>query len=268
MEYSRLLEVLKIGDLNHGKGTSDFTKYFQGIRQDTLGKESALASCEKAGLGKNKDDIVFVFHTPAGSENAKRVNAKTFQMQDNPSNIYTLWICVSECLTALRTIKGQTQSHTPNVDLNIEEPDDSQEQYYDEPEEEESEEDFDRDTEEEEIQEDPEDDPAVSHPKNESRVREGFEITAEDIATLMDVCDVKLWSDSPAFHYQGTNYQLSQMDASLYPTNIRPKHWNAKHKDDNYIDKHLGGLVDSVPSFYGQMAQRLQDLLNKKRIQL
>jgi hypothetical protein len=268
MEYSRLLEVLKIGDLTRGKGTSDFTKYFQNIRQHTLGSESALASCDRAGFGKNKDDVVFVFSTPAGSENAKRVNAKSFRVDDNPSSTYTLWICVTNCLSALKTIKGQLASEEEN-DLDLRQPTDSEEQTY-EPEETE---DTDTETNTEEDQDEnatdrPEDDPEVSHPQKESRIRERLSITEDDISTIFEVCDIRLWSDSPAFHYQGSNYHLSQLDAALYPTNIKPRQWDDKHKGDNFVDKHLASLIDAVPSFFGQMAQRLQDLLNKKRIKL
>ena len=78
-------------------------------------------------------------------------------------------------------------------------------------------------------------------------------ITNKDIEDVLEVANVKLWCNCPAQHWQGNNYILSTFDASIHPTEIAPKVWNKKHLDDNFLCKHLGGLVNQIKFYIPQM---------------
>ena len=51
-------------------------------------------------------------------------------------------------------------------------------------------------------------------------------ITEKEILDVLNSAYVQLFCDDPSFQYQTANYTLSQVDASIYPTNIAPKKWN------------------------------------------
>jgi hypothetical protein len=91
---------------------------------------------------------------------------------------------------------------------------------------------------------------------------EGQEVSKKDLLDSMDVCSIKVWSSSPAFHWQGHNYNMSQLGAALYPTNIVPQHWNQPHLhgENAFLDKHLAILFMNIGFYAQQMAQ----MLNKK----
>lgn len=84
------------------------------------------------------------------------------------------------------------------------------------------------------------------------------EITIDDIKDVLRVADVQVFSDDPSFHWQGMNYKLSQLGSSVYPTNIEDKVWGKRHKDNNFMSKHLGGLLDSIDFFIPQMASKFR----------
>lgn len=69
-----------------------------------------------------------------------------------------------------------------------------------------------------------------------------------------------------AFHWQGSNYWLSQLDGSIYPTDIEPKVWNAPnlHGDgQNFLCKHLYGIIRQISFFGNQMASMADKELRK-----
>lgn len=71
-----------------------------------------------------------------------------------------------------------------------------------------------------------------------SRLKDNPNLTINDVKAFLWNTDVKIWSNSPSFHWQGFNYNLSQLDAALYPTNIAPQKWDKIH-GEALIDKHL-----------------------------
>jgi len=79
---------------------------------------------------------------------------------------------------------------------------------------------------------------------------------------LIQASDVQLWSNDPSFHWQGFNYQLSQLDASIFPTNIAPKFWSTKH-GENFLTKHLAQIMLQYKFFANQMAASLEKQLKK-----
>jgi len=262
-----LQEVLQISDLNKDKALSAFTATFKDLRKSTLGSEKALASCEAAGIAENDDDVVFVFTTPSTYGGFKISNPKqNFGLQNSSDGKYRLWVCVVECLSALKAIRGENLGDTEDSDEEETEiPEEDLEEPEPKPEQEE-----DASDEDVEKEQDEEADRLTSTQntnQRESRLyREAFQaITKDEISQIIEVCDVKIWSDTPAFHWQGANYHLSQMDAALYPTNVKPQKWDKYHRGDNYLDKHTQGLVNDLPHFYGQMAQRLTDIVSKRK---
>jgi hypothetical protein len=88
---------------------------------------------------------------------------------------------------------------------------------------------------------------------------DGQEVTKQDILDAMDVCSLKIWSSSPAYHWQSMNYNVTQLGAALYPTKIAPKYWNKFH-GDTFLDKHLANLFRNI-DFY---AQPMASMLNKR----
>jgi hypothetical protein len=97
---------------------------------------------------------------------------------------------------------------------------------------------------------------------------DGQALTLKDMKDAIRVCPVKFWSNSPAFHWQGTNYQLSQLDAAIYPTNIAPQFWNQPqyHGDNNLLDKHLMALLRYLSFFLNNMTAMANKNLQKAGI--
>jgi len=97
---------------------------------------------------------------------------------------------------------------------------------------------------------------------------EGQAVAKKDLLDAMNICAIKVWSSSPAFHWQGHNYNISQLGAALYPTNIAPKLWNQPHLhgEDAFLDKHLANLFMSIDFYAQQMAQALNKKLKANHI--
>lgn len=92
-------------------------------------------------------------------------------------------------------------------------------------------------------------------------------LTQKDIKDILDVSYVQIWSNAPSFHWQGMNFNNSQLDSAIFPTDIAPKQWNKKHGDgEAFLDKHLSQLIDQLPFFRNQMASALTNLLRKEKI--
>lgn len=92
------------------------------------------------------------------------------------------------------------------------------------------------------------------------------EIKPKDIKEILEVSNVQVWSNSPSFHFQGFNYWLSQLDGSIYSTDIAPKRWNASnlHGDGQaFTDKHVYGLIRQMPFFENPMASLLTSKLKR-----
>jgi hypothetical protein len=97
---------------------------------------------------------------------------------------------------------------------------------------------------------------------------DGQALTLKDMKDAIRVCPVKFWSNSPALHWQGTNYQLSQLDAAIYPTDIAPHFWNQPkyHGDNNLLDKHLMALLRYLSFFLNNMTAMANKNLQKAGI--
>ena len=98
-------------------------------------------------------------------------------------------------------------------------------------------------------------------------VFEGQEITEKELKEIFKVSNIQIWSSDPSFQYQGMNWWSSQLDASIYPTDIKPKRWNLpdRHGDDNaFIGKHLTGLINGIAFWLSPMASTLNKKLKDK----
>lgn len=91
-------------------------------------------------------------------------------------------------------------------------------------------------------------------------------ITADEVKEVLEVAYVQLFCNDPSFQYQTANWTLSQVDASIYPTNIAPKHWNLIHGTDNYLCKHLKGLVDQIGFFLNPMASMATKVIKQENL--
>lgn len=83
-------------------------------------------------------------------------------------------------------------------------------------------------------------------------------ITEKDMKEIFDVANVQVFSTSPSFHWQGFNAWCSQIDASIYPTDIMPKFWDQYHGDgEAFLDKHLYGVIRQIKFWMNPMASML-----------
>ena len=92
-------------------------------------------------------------------------------------------------------------------------------------------------------------------------------ITRAEIKQILELANVQVWSDSPAYHWQGMNWAISQLDGSIHPTDIEPKRWNAPelHGDGQaFVSKDLGGLLAQMGFFLNQMAAMCTSRLKKR----
>ena len=93
-------------------------------------------------------------------------------------------------------------------------------------------------------------------------VFEGEEIGPKEMKEILEVSNVQVFSTSPSFHWQGMNFNLSQLDGSIYPTDISNPVWGPRHGDSSgyFLDKHLYGLLRQIKFWINPMAS----MLNKK----
>lgn len=90
------------------------------------------------------------------------------------------------------------------------------------------------------------------------------EMTVKEIKEILEVCSIQIFCNCPSFHWQGHNYISSMFDASIFPTNIEPKHWKKYHNDDNFICKHLDLLISQgLNIFINNMTQMINKYLKK-----
>jgi len=91
-------------------------------------------------------------------------------------------------------------------------------------------------------------------------------INNKTIEDLLLNSKIQIWSDVPAFHYQGMNYYLSNLNGSIYPTNIKPKFWDKYHNGEQLLDKHIQGIINAIKFYIPQMRQILKSYLIKNKI--
>ncbi len=89
-------------------------------------------------------------------------------------------------------------------------------------------------------------------------------MTMKELKEILEVAYIQVFCNCMSYHWQGMNYNLSQFDASIFPTNIPPDHWSPNfHFDDQFLCKHLGGLINQWKFFINPMASMLTSKLRK-----
>ena len=94
-------------------------------------------------------------------------------------------------------------------------------------------------------------------------------ITRKEIKDVLDVAYVQIWCSCPSLHWQGSNYNLSLLDGSIYPTDIAPHYWNQPHlhgDGENFLCKHLAGFVNQIDFFLNPMASMATKVLRSKKL--
>jgi hypothetical protein len=96
----------------------------------------------------------------------------------------------------------------------------------------------------------------------------GETIGNREMKEILEVSNVQIYSTSPSFHWQGANYNCSQLDASIYPTNIGNPVWGPRHGNSSgyFLDKHLYGLLRSIKFWINPMAAMLTRKLRERNL--
>ena len=96
------------------------------------------------------------------------------------------------------------------------------------------------------------------------------DFTNQDIEDVLNVCDIQVWSNVPAYEFQGMNYNMTLFDAAIYPEIRKPKVWNTIkskhgkiHDENQFLDKHTAGVVNSIKFYIPQMRQMIKSYLKK-----
>jgi hypothetical protein len=99
--------------------------------------------------------------------------------------------------------------------------------------------------------------------KSVTDLSETNEFTLKDLKEILKVADIQLYCNDPSFHWQGMNAHLSQLDASIYPTDIPPHYWDHYHRGDQLLCKHLSGLISQFGFFQNNMSAMLNKALKQ-----
>ena len=104
------------------------------------------------------------------------------------------------------------------------------------------------------------------------------DFTNADIEEVLNVADIQIWSDVPAFQYQGMNYYMTLFDAAIYPELRKPEVWDDRvsrpidivpgsggktHNQNQLLDKHTAGVLNSIKWYIPQMRQMLRRYVDK-----
>ena len=90
------------------------------------------------------------------------------------------------------------------------------------------------------------------------------QLKQKELKEIMEVADIEVWDNSPAFQLQGANYINSTFDASIYPETREPKRWNKQHDSYNFLTKHLYTIFNNINFYINPMTsmvnKRLKDM--------
>ena len=97
-------------------------------------------------------------------------------------------------------------------------------------------------------------------------VFEGEKIGKKEMKEILESSNIQLFSTSPSFHWQGMNFNLTQLDGSVHGTSIANPIWGPKHGDPSgyFLDKNLNSLLQYIPIILNQMAQMRMGKLKRR----
>ena len=86
------------------------------------------------------------------------------------------------------------------------------------------------------------------------------------IQTVINSCDVKLYSDDPSFYWQGVHEVLDKHGIALYPFRGTPGdgQWEARHKGSGglsgniYVTKHIAQISEQISSDWRDIVKSIQ----------
>jgi len=91
------------------------------------------------------------------------------------------------------------------------------------------------------------------------------DITINEIKDAIKTDDIKVFCDCPSFYWMGMDYNMSQLDAAIYPTDISPKYWDNYHGSGNQLlCKHLSLLFNSIDFYVPIMTGMIYKYLQNK----
>lgn len=94
----------------------------------------------------------------------------------------------------------------------------------------------------------------------------GQKFSMADLKELLQVADIQIFNTSPGFHWQGINWWASQIDASAYPTDIKPKVWDKRLGGEFFVDKHTYGFLQQIKFFLNPMTSMLTSKLKQRNL--
>jgi len=100
--------------------------------------------------------------------------------------------------------------------------------------------------------------------KTDPNFTEFRNITLDQVKELLKAGDIKMFCDCPSFHWQGQNFNMTQLDASIFPTEIPPTYWNNFHKGEQLVCKHLDLMLANVNFFIPIMSSMFFKYLRNK----
>lgn len=91
-------------------------------------------------------------------------------------------------------------------------------------------------------------------------------ISSIDVKDIFEVAEIQIFDSTPQWHWQGCNYNMSSVfDASIYPTDIPPSHWNhvknkhngSEHKGNQLLSKYGQRIINQIAFWSNPMASML-----------
>lgn len=87
------------------------------------------------------------------------------------------------------------------------------------------------------------------------------QLTTQELKEILWNANIQVSCDCPAFWWQGVSYNLTILDGSIYPNNIKPKRWNKIHGENGLVCKHLTLLLQSIRFWLSPMSSMLNKYL-------
>jgi len=81
---------------------------------------------------------------------------------------------------------------------------------------------------------------------------------------VLDVIDLKLSCSCPSFLWQSHRYQLTQLDAAIYPIHIPDPVWGPRHNNSGGLCKHLVGVINFLKFSAPWLLQQIRIQARKK----
>lgn len=93
------------------------------------------------------------------------------------------------------------------------------------------------------------------------------EVDIKEFREILKVVEIQVDCQCMAFHWTGIRYQLSQIDAAIYPTNIPDKVWRFRHTQSGVptLCKHLAGMFKVIRFHAPQLLKAIKDNSKRKK---